>query len=221
MNNPMVETVEELTRICDELNKTYFEGKLPSPMITVQKTRKGNLGHCSTERCWTPNDDTKPDDTNSFYEINFAAQALDRTPVEIAVTAQHELIHLDHMLKGVKDCSGKIHNKKFRAACEEHSLVCEKDKATGWGLTSATPEFEEYVTNTLKPDMKKIHYFRQEPEKEAKPKEPKVVYRVYCEECGKEFKYKPKKKDKNDFRKDFGFICKNCNSEMQIEEDEE
>ena len=69
--------------------------------------------------------------------------------------------------------------------------------------------------------MKKIHYFRQEPEKEAKPKELKPVFRVYCEECGKEFKYKPKKKDKNDFSKDFGFICKNCNSEMQIEEDEE
>ena len=44
---------------------------------------------------------------------------------------------------------------------------------------------------------------------------------TYCEECGKEFKYKPKKKDKSDFSKDFGFVCKNCNSEMQIEEDEE
>lgn len=221
MKNPMIETVEELTRICDELNKTYFEGKLPSPMITVQKTRKGNLGHCSTTKCWTPNDDTKPDDTNSFYEINFAAQSLDRTPVELAVVAQHELVHLDNIMKNISDVSGKLHNKKFKQTAEAHSLVCERDKKLGYGLTSATPEFEKFVTETLKPNMTKIHYFRQEPEKESKPKEPKVVYRVYCDECGKEFKYKPKKKDKNNFMEDFGFICKNCNSTMQIEEDEE
>lgn len=224
--NPMTETIEELSRICAVINKQYFNNELPTPMITVQKTRKGNLAHCTIDKVWKPSEtegetvnETK--DTDCYYEINFAAQALDRTPVDLAVTGCHELVHLSNIVKGIKDCSGKMHNKKFRQEAEAHGLICEKVPKMGWGQTTATSEFEEFVKNVLKPDMTKIHYFRQEPEKEKKEKELHPIYRVYCDKCAKEFKYKPKKKDNINFTHDIGFMCKNCNCEMTIEEDEE
>ncbi len=222
MNNPMIETVRELTRWYDIFNENYFENKLPPAMITVQKTRKGNLGHFTPYLSWISSDeDEAKDDKNNYCEINLAAQALNRTADELCATLMHEMVHYDLYLKGIKNCSGAIHNKKFKSGAEEHDLIVTKDKKVGWGITEANDKLKEFIKANVNPDMTKIHYFRTEPEKEVKPKEPKAVYRVYCEECGKEFKYKPKKQDKSDFSKDFGFICKNCNSEMQIEEDEE
>lgn len=222
--NPMSETINELYRWYEVLNEHYFEAKLPAPMITVQKTRAGNLGHFTLSRVWKPQveEGDVPDENSCFYEINLAAQALDRTPVELAVTVQHELIHFFNHMNGVKDCSGKIHNKKFKQACEAHDLEVSKDKKVGWGITNATPKFTQFVNDILKPDMSKIHYFREEPAKEPKEKQLHPVYHVFCESCGKKFDYKPKKKDKDnfDFMNDFGFVCKACGTEMQIEEDE-
>ena len=221
--NPMVETIQELTRWYDLFNEHYFENKLPPAMITVQKTRQGNLGHFTPWYSWVSVDeDEAKDEKNNYCEINLAAQALNRPAEEIGCTMVHEMTHYDLFLQGVKNCSGKIHNKKFKAAAESHDMIVERDKKVGWGVTMPNDNMKKFINDVIKPDMNKIHYFREDMTKEPKAKELHPVYHVFCESCGKKFDYKPKKKDKDnfDFMNDFGFVCKACGTEMQIEEDE-
>ena len=202
VQNPVGEALDEIYRWFDVLNAEFFQGTLVRPILTIQKARKGVLGYCTVDKVWRPCDMPETDEENEdcCYEINLAAQALDKDAVEMASIIQHELVHLDNLMKNIKDVSGKIHNKKFKAAAESHGLICEKDKKVGWGYTRATPEFEEFVNDELKPDMSKFSYYRVVPEKPTEEKE-KKVFKFYCPNCGQKISGK----------KDINIICGICN----------
>lgn len=211
INNPVGETLDEIYRWFDILNEEYWDNELPRPVITIQKTRKGNLGHCTTLRCWFPSDkpyDEEEDADTCYYEINFAAQALDRDKYDLVGTLQHELCHLYNIVNGVKDVSGsKMHNKKFKRVAEEHGLVCEKEKSVGYGYTYPTQELKDFVDETIEPNMSKIGYYRVIPPKPDVEKE-KRIFKFYCPNCGQKINGK----------KDIQVICGICNANFTCDD---
>lgn len=121
----MSRAVGQLEKMYHALNTDYFSGELETPIITVQ-SKPGTWGHCSVAKIWRRKED-------STYEMNIAAEVLDKELEEIIDTLLHEMIHLYCRMKGIKETSrnGTYHNGKFKELAERCGLVCVKT-AYGW-----------------------------------------------------------------------------------------
>ena len=186
---------DELYRWFHMLNQKYFADELPEPIITIQKTRKNIRGYFTLDKVWQVEDeDGNVDENNSRYEICMSANwlKLDKdinSIVELVAVLQHELCHYANKLKDIKDCSGKVHNKRFREMAETKDLEVEKDKRVGYGITSATERLKDFIENEIKPDESLFKYYRIIPEGPKKDEEEKKKFIAYvCPVCGKEAK---------------------------------
>lgn len=208
MNNNIIGiALDEIYRWFDILNKGYFNGIFLTPMITIQKGRKNNLGYITLDSVWNPIENNEAGTANpKKYEINITAENLSRPVNEIVGTLQHEMVHYENITKNVKDCSGQIHNKKFRELAETRGLICEKNKRVGWGITTNTEQFNDFINNVIKPDASVFLYFREAPVVEKKKTE-KKIFKYTCPECKTEVKAKIGK----------NILCGDCNLKMEIE----
>jgi len=117
------------------------------------------------------------------HEINFSAEALNRTPVEICTTSLHEAVHVLNWQQGIKDVSaGGRHNKRFKASAERVGLICETPHDNyGHGYTTASPDLIKQIENDFRPDMTKLDLFRLAmPAKKTKPKPTTKWVEVTC-----------------------------------------
>ncbi len=204
-NNIIGKALDELYRVFDILNKSYYSNKLPIPVITIQKAkREGNTGWCSTRKVWE-NKITG----EARFETNICPEYLNRESHEIIETLQHEMVHLFYSFVDVNDCSGSVHNKKFKDLAEKVGLIVEKSKKYGYGHTTCSPEFEEFIKEEIKLYMTAFEYFRTLPKKEAKPPKEKKTFKYTCPQCNSEVKGK---KDKN-------VKCGDCEVTMEMEEE--
>ena len=202
-NNFIGKALDELYRIFDILNKHYYESKLPYPMITIQKTKRtGNLGWFTLDKVWA-NQNTE----DRRYEINICAEYLNGEIYQIVDTLQHETVHYVNKVADIKDCNGQVHNKKFKRLAEQVGLIVEKSKKYGFGHTSCSDEFKEFIDEVIKPDMKAFEYFRNVPVKEKKVAKEKKTFKYVCPVCAAEVKAK---KDKN-------IVCGECECQFEIE----
>lgn len=176
----IVPMVRELEELFVKLNNRYFDGELETPVITIAPDTCRAYGWFTTWRAWK---ETDHKDGDGYYEINITSDYLDRTPVEIASTLLHEMVHLHCAMKGIKDTSrgGNYHNKEFKKAAEAHGLEVEKTRKSGFGSTTPTPETAEYLKSlNLKFDL-----YRPTPEKGKKVVKRKSSTRKYvCPVCG-------------------------------------
>lgn len=202
--NELTQTIKELNRIFDLLNEKYFNGELETPIITLQKSRKNNLGHFTLSKIWK-NKETE----ECRYEININPINLDRPVVNICETILHEACHMYAKMNDIKDCSGQNHNKKFKKIAEERDLICTRGK-NGWGFTSPTEDFIKFVEEEVNPDPECFKYFMNIP-KEEKPDKPKnkKTFKYICPTCGMEVKAKP----------DSNVMCGDCGCKLEIEEE--
>lgn len=206
-NNYIGIALDELYRIFNILNNTYFNNNLPVPMITIQKTKRGgNLGWFTLDPLW---EDKQGEEKK--YEINICAEYLNRELHEIVCTLQHEMIHYANKLADVKDCNGQVHNKKFKNLAESVGLIVEKSKKYGYGHTSCSDGFKDFIENKVKPDEDSFVYFRNIilTEKESKPKE-KKIFNYTCPKCEEKIKAK----------KDRKILCVECECEFEMEDEE-
>jgi hypothetical protein len=202
-NNFIGKALDELYRIFDILNRKYYESKLPYPMITIQKTkRSGNLGWFTLDKVWA-NKSTE----DRRYEINICAEYLNGEIYEIVDTLQHETVHYANKISDIKDCNGQVHNKKFKRLAEQVGLIVEKSKKYGFGHTSCSDEFRQFIDEVIKPDIKAFEYFRNVPPKEKKEAKEKKTFKYVCHICGAEVKAK---KDKN-------IVCGECECQFEME----
>ena len=95
-------------KIFRELNKHYFAGNLPDPIISLKKTPSA-YGHITCSKVWQAGGENK-------YEINISSATLDRPIEETASTLLHEMVHEYCMETGIKDTSnnGVYHNRRFK-----------------------------------------------------------------------------------------------------------
>ena len=74
----------QLEKMFRELNKHYFAGKLPEPIISLKKTPSA-YGHITCSKVWQAGGENK-------YEINISSATLDRPIEETASTLLHFII---------------------------------------------------------------------------------------------------------------------------------
>lgn len=136
----MSRAVSQLEHIYNSLNADFFEGELPTPIITVQ-SKPGTMGHCSVAKVWQRKDD-------KTYELNIAAEVLNYAIEETLDTMLHEMVHLYCRKHEIKEVSrgGKYHNKRFKAIAEEHGLTCVPCGQYGWNTTPGD-NLVEYALN--------------------------------------------------------------------------
>lgn len=134
----MSRAVGQLEKIYNCLNVDFFEGALPTPIITVQ-SKPGTMGHCSVAKVWQ-----RPQD--STYELNIAAEVLNFPIEETLDTMIHEMVHLYCRENDIKEVSrgGKYHNGKFKEEAEKRGLECYKCGQYGWN-TRPTDKLVEYA----------------------------------------------------------------------------
>lgn len=179
----MMETarmIEELTKAFHKANETWWEGKLPTPMIIVsRKASKWELGFITTSKVWIENKEVPEVEEGkevppelipqTRYEINISAEGLARPIEEILCTLVHECVHLYHLVNDIKDCSQKIHNKVFKREAERVGLLVERGQGVGYGYTNPSPKFIEIV-KTWDIDASAFSFVRTDI---VKPKNPK------------------------------------------------
>ena len=208
MNNYIANVTNEMYRWFDILNEKFFDGELERPVITIQKTRANNLGHFTLDRVWTSafsSDNT--DETVSYYEINVAAQALNRDINDLVGTLLHEMVHLYNKQRDIKDCSQKIHNKKFKLEAERVGFEVQRDKRVGWGYTTNTSELNTYINDYIKPDASAFNLYRSIVPTIKAPTQ-KRVFKYICPICGQKLNGK----------EGCNVICGKCNTPFEMED---
>lgn len=194
MENYISLMTDEIYRWFHMLNEKYYANNLPEPIITIQKTRKNIRGYFTLDKVWqVKNDNGEVDENNSRYEICMSANWLeldnDINPItELVAVLQHELCHYQNKLNNVKDCSGKMHNKKFRDMAETKDLEVEKAKGVGYGITRANDRLKDFIENEIKPDISVFKFYRVLLEGPKQETEKKKFIAYVCPVCGKEAK---------------------------------
>lgn len=202
MTNIIADSTNEMYRWFDILNEKYFNNELPRPVITIQKTRKNNLGHFTLDKVWT---DVEKEE-GMFYEINIASQSLNRDINEIVGTLLHECVHFYNKIKDIKDCSGNIHNKKFKKKAEEVGLIVTKGKSVGWGYTTNGDELNNFITEVIKPNKEVFQYYCSFPLKNTASN--KTSFKYVCPGCGMKVRAKS----------GCFIVCGNCQVDLNMEE---
>ena len=137
-------TAGQLEKMFRELNKHYYNGELPEPIITLKKTPSA-YGHITTVKTWTV---TTEQGTEQRYEINISTATLDRPIENTTATLLHEMAHLYNLVHGIRDTSsqsGAYHNKRFKATAEAHGLVIDHHEKYGWTITSPSEELLDFI----------------------------------------------------------------------------
>ena len=150
----MSRAVGQLEKIYNCLNADFFEGALPTPIITVQ-SKPGTMGHCSVAKVWQ-----RPQD--STYELNIAAEVLNFPIEETLDTMIHEMVHLYCRENGIKEVSRgtQYHNGKFKEEAEKRGLECVyTGNRYGWN----TKPSERLVEYALERDWNEIRISRSLP----------------------------------------------------------
>lgn len=129
----------QLEKMFRELNKHYFAGNLPEPIISLKKTPSA-YGHITCSKVWQAGGENK-------YEINISSATLDRPIEETASTLLHEMVHEYCMETGIKDTSnnGVYHNRRFKEQAEAHGLTVDHHEKYGWTITSPSEELLDFI----------------------------------------------------------------------------
>lgn len=137
----------ELHKAFSIFNKTFFEGDLPTPAITIQTNgnKRNSMGWCSRVPTWG-----NKDGSLQLYELNLSAEFLDLDFYETMDTLLHEMVHLYHMVNGIQDTSrkGAYHNKKFRDKVLELGFeykINKPDPTHGWTYARIGPALKERI----------------------------------------------------------------------------
>ena len=132
-----------LNKIFDLLNAEFFESALTRPTITIQSTPRA-YGHFSLR------EDTWLSKLGATHELNIGAGTLARPIEETVATLLHEMCHLYCFTNGIKDTSRgyTYHNKRFKAAAENHGLCVAHHEKYGWSITSPSDALLDFVLET-------------------------------------------------------------------------
>lgn len=137
----MSRAVSQLEHIYNKMNADFFEGKLPTPIITVQSSPR-SYGHCTVAKVWKKKD-------GETYELNIAAEVLNYPIEETLDTMAHEMIHLYCRENGIKETSrgGVYHNNKFKELADKIGLQCYKSEKYGWNTEAGETMLQYAIDN--------------------------------------------------------------------------
>lgn len=215
LSNNYQDTVDHLNTAFHLLDAKLFNSSLQSDerrvLVTIQA--KGNhnaYGWCSVKERWNDGD-------GLAWEINMSAEHLGRPLYETLGTLIHEMVHLDHIFRGIQDTSrkGVYHNKKFKAGAEAVGLVVSETDKHGYAHTEVPPDLKARLEVLLNPTGllmdEPLNIARLEPGLALKVKVKKASTTYTCPDCGTSFKTS---------KKGLRIVCEDCNEPMLEEDDE-
>lgn len=131
----------ELEKAFRMLNTDFFEGKLPTPVITVIPSAK-SYAHYTTYNAWSTASGAK-------REINIASGTLDRPLENIIASLLHEMTHMWNDLilheQDVSGSSGAYHNRVFKREAEKRGLTITRSDKYGWSTTQPNDTLIEWL----------------------------------------------------------------------------
>ena len=196
--------VKELKNIYDNLNRDYYDNKLPEVVITIQSSPKGKAYGWYAKDRWG----VETDKEKAFDEINISAEYLSRPIENIVSTMQHEMVHLYCAINEIKDTSNNnvYHNKKFKQEAEDRDLIIEKEQTIGWSVTIPSEKFIAYIKG-LNINEDSFKFFRKIPmgKGETKKKTTKKTTKYTCPCCEISVRGEP----------DLEIECKKCGVIME------
>ncbi len=132
--------IQYVNKIFKAANEEYFNNELPLPTITIQSTVSA-YGHVSVDKVW------KTEDGRETYELNIAAEYLNRPIENVVATLLHEMSHIYNLEHDIKDTTnGYYHNRKFKKTAEELArLSISQDTRYGWTITEPTEETFDFI----------------------------------------------------------------------------
>ena len=134
----MVPLIQEAERIVAEAIKHFKLTVKPEQIcITVQSAgRRRAVGWFWSQK-WNAA-------KKSVHEINMSAECLQS--YDMGELMLHELAHAENHALGIKDCSGRQHNKKFKSMAERLGLeVKPRDKSVGYGFTDLAQPGKDFL----------------------------------------------------------------------------
>lgn len=134
----MSRAVGQLEKMYNIMNGDFYDGKLPTPIITVQ-SKPGTCGSATTKEVWHKKDERA-------YELNINADMLNFPIEQIVDTILHEMVHIYCRENEIKEVTknGAYHNGKFKEVAESHGLHCIKTEKYGWN-TEPDDKLIEYI----------------------------------------------------------------------------
>lgn len=173
INNSSVS--DYLEKMFRQLNKDKFGGELETPIITIQSTPKA-YGHITCSKIW------KSVKGGSQYELNIAAESLNRPIANVVSTLLHEMVHLYNLMHGIQDCSRgeTYHNKKFKAKAEEVGLIIKYNPKIGWSITEPGEELIQYINKKGWTDI----LINRSTVVSAGMRKPSSTRKYQCPDCG-------------------------------------
>lgn len=138
--NKMSRLTGELEKAFRLMNEYFFNGELPTPILTVIPTPRA-YAHYVPADIWNAKGEGK-------REINIASGTLDRPLENILASLLHEMVHeYNDVILNVQDVSnGRMyHNGRFKLAAEAHGLIVTRSEKYGWSHTEPGDELLEFV----------------------------------------------------------------------------
>lgn len=138
----MSRLVNQLEKCFRLLNQDFFNGELPTPIITVIPTPKA-YAHYVPYDIWETKDSRK-------REINIASGTLNRPLENIIASLLHEMVHMfNDCVLNVQDTSrnGTYHNRLFAKQAEAHGLIVTRSEKYGYAHTEPADSLLEWLLN--------------------------------------------------------------------------
>lgn len=139
-----ISLIETLEHAWGALQVEYPD--IPDCLITVGTggRRAPNLYGHFAPNCWTMDDE-------DIHEVLIVAEQLRRSPEDIFTTLMHESVHGIANKRGIKDVSGRRHNKKFRDLCLEVGMLPPEftDAKLGFSAVTLSPALREKFNDSI------------------------------------------------------------------------
>lgn len=169
--------IQKLEKAFDLFNRTFYDGRLPRPVIQFYADMKQRMnGFITVNKVWVGKDEERT------YELTICANVADRNIVDLYGTLLHEMAHLYDMENGIKDVSnnGYYHNKFFAETAEAHGLEVRKEGRYGWCRTTPKEWTRAFIEKELAEDAMGMKY-EIPPKRKSRTSN---TYKHVCPVCG-------------------------------------
>lgn len=131
---------EAVNEVAEAVRKCAFDSRSANTgnTVVIIHRKKGAYGYCTQDRLWL-------NSNKEYREIAVTPDCLNLGLGRLITTLAHEYVHAYNLERGVKDVSGKRHNKKFKDACIMIDLPVEADESFGWVNPTLSEDSKLYM----------------------------------------------------------------------------
>lgn len=208
------ELIKALNRAWVKIQSTYED--VPDAVILVGSggRRAATLyGHFASNS-WAR--ETEDGSSENIHEVLIVAEQLNRPAEDVFQTLLHEAVHGIASSRGIRDVSGRRHNKRFKALCEEVGMIPPEkaDPTIGFSAARLSDLLKEKFSVEIKDIDQNLKAVRRL-NLLAKPTK-KTTWVGECE-CGRKIRLPKKTIDSPEH---LMIDCGICGSEFKLDEDD-